>query len=197
MSLTLPNAPVEALSLVRLHAPLLLRAMGAEISPTHPLKIAQPYPLYTFPIEAVIDDQPLDSAWLAGWQYLVVDNDQTVGLAEVAATDAERNPALAFATIVPSQCAQPIVSRIIDAQQLPDVALRSYELRILRVPSLTALAVWLRGDNDDIVLPIENVPDGVPLEETTWNGVAVVTSQAQLARLLRPIAFYRLNSHDD
>jgi hypothetical protein len=198
MPLKLPDAPDAALTLVRANAPLLLRAMGFDIRPGHSFNVARPYPLYTFAIEAVLGDSPLQSAWLAAWEYLVVNGQSIAGLAEVAATDAERNPQLAFATLHPASYAENITARIVFAQQLPEVASpQSWELRILRVPSLTALAVWLRHDNGHIVLPIETIPEGVPVEETTWKGNNVITSEVQLASLLRPIAYYRLNSHDD
>ena len=198
MPLTLTDAPDAALTLVRASAPMLLRAMGFDISAGHPFKVARPYPVYTFAIEAVLGDSPLQSAWLAAWEYLVVDGQTIAGLAEVAATDAQGNPQLAFAALHPPSYAEAITARILSAQQLPPVTgPQQWELRILRVPSLTALAIWLRHDDDHILLPIETVPDGVPVEETTWKGNDVITSQVQMASLLRPIAYYRLNSHDD
>lgn len=198
MPLVLPDAPGEALVLVRANAPLLLRAMGYDISPGHPFKVARPYPLFTFDIEAVLGDSPLQSAWLAAWEYLIVDGETTAGLVEVAATDPERQPRLAFATLHPASYAQRITARIVFAEQLPEVeSPQQWELRILRVPSLTALAIWLHQDSRHIVLPIETIMDGVPLEETLWKGINIITSEANLASLLRPIAYYRLNSHDD
>jgi hypothetical protein len=198
MPLVLPEAPDEALALVRANAPLLLRAMGFDISATHPFAVARAYPLYTFAREAVVDDHPLQTAWFAAWEYLIVDGDSTIGLAEVAATDPDRNPSLRFATLHPASYAERITARIVDAQNLPEVATpEPFELRILRVPSLTALAIWLRHGNGNIVLPIETIRDGVPVDETTWKGNTIITSEANLASLLRPIAYYRLNSHDD
>lgn len=196
MSLILPDAPIEALSIVREHAPLLLRAMGYDIREGHPFAIARPYPLYTFAIEAVLQDHPLEMAWLAAWEYLVIDGETITGLAEVAATTPSREASLRFATLHPASYARRITDTIVAAEQLP-LGAAEYELRILRVPSLTALAIWLYRQNDDIILPIETVHEGVPVEGTTWKGIKMINSETTLAHLLRPIAYYRLNSNDD
>lgn len=197
MPLTLPNASPKAFKLVQRNAPLLLRAMGCDISETRPFKVARPYPLYTFAIEAVLGDNPLDKAWLAAWEYLVIDGKTIAGLAEVAATDPERKPELSFATLHPPSYARSITEKIVEAEQLPAVNSQDYELRILRVPNLTALAIWLWRTNDHIILPIETIPKGVPVEDTTWKGEEIITDEAKLASLLRPIAQYRLSTHDE
>lgn len=189
MPVALPDAPEAPLELVRRYAPMLLRAMGHALDELQRLTVARPYPLYTLPAAAVMGEHPLQIARQSAWEYLILDGDSVIGLAEVEMRDAHGNENIAFATLHPRGYADAIATRIAEAERLPETAGQKYELRILRAPSLTALAIWLSGEHDDLLLPIDG-------RDATWKDVERVASEADLVRTLRPIAQERETASD-
>lgn len=189
MSVALPDAPEAGLELVRTFGTMLLRAMGHALDELQRLEVARPYPLYTLSAAAIMDDRPLQFAQQSAWEYLIVDGDSVIGLAEVEMRDAQGNENLAFAALHPRGYADAIATRIAEAEKLPETAGREYKLRILRAPSLTALAIWLSGEHDDLLLPIDG-------HDATWKNVDSVASEADLVRTLRPIAQEREAASD-
>lgn len=192
MPLTLPDAPAEGLAIVGDYVPRILAAMGRTLD-SGELEVAPPYPLYTFAIHAVLGDAPLKAARQTAWEYLLVRGEEIFGLAEVAVARSKKKEKLGYATLHPRAFAAAIASRIADAEKLPQVKNDNYELRILRAPSLTLLAIWLQRDGADLLLPVRNWATQIAAHSLDGSDLS---DEQGLVGLLRPLAQQRLNAHD-
>jgi hypothetical protein len=47
------------------------------------------------------------------------------------------------------------------AEGLVEIRDGSYEMRLLHVPALYTMALWLHGDGNDVLVPLAPSPDGV------------------------------------
>lgn len=121
-----------------------------------PLTTAAPHAVYT------ADSQNLEagllaSARLTAWQYVVFQGDQVHGIAEIAIVGKSRK-GLSYATYYSAEYGQWMVDTVAAAERLASTG-PDYELRILRVPALSVLAVWLHDQEGqhDRVLPVVDV----------------------------------------
>jgi hypothetical protein len=177
-----PSAPLVALvEKVAPAADLLEKAPPARV-PT--LQIALPHPLYTAKI-GDLDGKFLASARRTAWQYVVVEGESPHSVAETrwrASTGS-----LVYAARYSRGYAEEMVRTIGTAEALPEVAAADYELRILRAPSLSLLAVWLHGPKD-LILLIRRAP--ATLKDN------VLITESELTAALRPLAEQRQNVSD-
>ncbi|HKS22753.1 MAG TPA: hypothetical protein VJZ76_08150 [Thermoanaerobaculia bacterium] len=186
------NAPPKALGFVNEFVPMFL---GEEWNDKH-LEIVKPYPLYTFALNDVIDGRPLAAALLSAWEFLIVDGESVVAMAEICARDADGKEDLSYATLHPRSYATAIAETIAAAEVLPEVADTPFELRLLRAPSLSLLAIWLHRADDDLLFPVRPLRDNVALMRTVWNDRDAINGEEALTQVLRPVAELRLNAQD-
>ncbi len=73
-----------------------------------------------------------------------------------------------------------------EAELLPQVKKHDYEPRLLDVPAILFVAVWLHGESDDIIIPL-------PLTFERWNAYHPY-SESQMIKLLKSEAKKRLKS---
>jgi hypothetical protein len=172
------------------------RLINAELGPIVPISAAlestEPYAVYTASRKN-LGNQFLRTARLTAWHYVLVEeNDNVHSLVEVA-TIGEHQEALSYAGLYPRPYAEMMVQAIDAADALPQTASQQYELRVLRAPDLSLLAIWLRpldvvaGAADewsnDLIIPIE---PGMPYFEA-----GTVMTPEQLIKVLQPIAALR------
>ncbi len=70
------------------------------------------------------------------------------------------------------------------AEQLPQVEKQDYEPRLLDIPSILFVAVWLHGKSDDIIIPL-------PPTFGRWNAYQPY-SESEIIKLLKPEAKKKL-----
>lgn len=117
------------------------------------LEILPPHAVYaaTFRRGA---DRLLDSPELIAWQYVIALHDVPKAVAEVRVSG-DGGKELVFASLYSRTYAEAIVRTIAFAQGVPEVQKDDYELRVLRDPSLSLLALWLyREGAADLLFPI-------------------------------------------
>jgi hypothetical protein len=112
----------------------------------------QPHPVYELGLNDLASGQGLETARLVAWRYLLVDNNQVRQAAEVIeAPGGSRFGMLTTGFVAGADAAFSV------AERLPEVQQRAYEIRALRVPALSVMALWLKdsqGQQDRfIVLP--------------------------------------------
>jgi hypothetical protein len=73
------------------------------------------------------------------------------------------------------------------AEKFPTVAKSDYELRLLKVPSVYLVALWLHGD-DDILVPMASPPGGLKKNRAY--------SEGQVIKALSEIAAKTKRFHD-
>jgi hypothetical protein len=148
------------------------------------LQIARPYPLYTTSLTH-LEHGFLDSARLTAWQYVIIDGGSPHAVAETRCK--ESTVSVCYAALYGISYAEEMVRTIGEAELVPQVATADYELRILRAPSLSLLAVWLHGPTD-LLLPINPTPAKLkPL---------VPITEVELIAALKPLAEIRKKISD-
>lgn len=148
-------------------------------------RIEKSYAVFSARLEDVLaeDRGLLDSARLLSWQYVVFEGNRVVALAEVAAGDP-----LQYASQQSPAVAEAVLKAIREAETLDDVKKSDYELRILRVPELYLLAVWLHAPGKDLLLPVR------PFTKLRGGGRSL--TEKQVVAALRPLAQVRAATAD-
>jgi hypothetical protein len=121
------------------------------------LELAVPHDVYSLGLDQLSAGATIQDAEPVGQRFLVVDGDTPVSSAEVTpeggAFQANEGPFVA-ATL----------AAIEQAEQDPELTDGRYELRLLRIPALYLMALWLKDDDGDgdLVIPLDPSPE--PLE---------------------------------
>ncbi|HEX6175385.1 MAG TPA: hypothetical protein VF089_15365 [Candidatus Binatia bacterium] len=122
--------------------------MLAETS-SEQLDLAAPHPVYFIKLTDVAEGRLLSAAILTGWRYLVLQGEEAVGAATVAVL--ENNESLRFSHMSQGPFVKNTIEGIRHAEELPEVLENDYELRMLDIPSLYVVALWLHGQEDRII----------------------------------------------
>ena len=85
--------------------------------------------------------------------YVVGSHHSPQALVEVSCADRNGPAPLDWATLHPGDLAENLLKVVAAAEALEEVDHERYELRLLRAPSLSLLAVWLHG-GEELLLPI-------------------------------------------
>ena len=122
------------------------------------VKVVLPHPVFDLGLDQVLGEKTLDDASRRGWRYLVMQGPTAIAAAEVApdasggeTVSAVNRGAFVAATLI----------ELRRAEQLQSVQHGSFELRLLRIPALYIVALWLKdtpGDGD-LLIPLEPVPN--------------------------------------
>jgi hypothetical protein len=146
---------VQGLGLEEVAAPIEPVALG--VAPPPPVRAsryraARPHPIFTASIDDLLDRRLLANAKLTAWQYVVLQGSSPYGVSEIV-----RNPqgGFSYAASYPPECAKSFIRTISRAESSPQVAKYHYELRILRIPTLLTVAVWLHDPRHDLLLPVQ------------------------------------------
>lgn len=128
------------------------------------LDLATPHPVYNLGLDDLAQRRGLGAAQQTGWRFLVTADTAIVATAEVAAGTASH--AGQFSHFNSGPFVPATTETQARAEQLPEVKAGTYELRLLRVPALYVMALWLKDlrGHDDLLLPMAPAP--APLEAT-------------------------------
>jgi hypothetical protein len=129
----------------------------ARANPTA-IGLAAPHDVYTLGLDEIAAGAPLDAARVVGRRFLVMDGDDAVASAEVAEVDGSGFQSNEGPFVAATAAA------IAHAESDRELADGSFELRVLRIPALYLMALWLKDDDggSDVVIPIAPAP--APLE---------------------------------
>jgi hypothetical protein len=122
--------------------------MLAESAPGQ-LSIAAPHAVYFVGLTDVAEGNLLSAATLTGWRYIVLAGEEAIGAANLRIR--EDDPTLQFSHISHGPFVQNTVEGIRLAESLPAVAINDYELRLLDIPSLYVVCLWLHGNEDQLI----------------------------------------------
>ncbi|HEY4239330.1 MAG TPA: hypothetical protein VGM88_05915 [Kofleriaceae bacterium] len=180
MALTILTPPAESLAALQPHLAQRKTRLHAAVANGTP---SLPMPVYTLGLDAIVAGKGLAGAQHVGWRY-IVDQNGTVTAAETR-TDGTKH---AFASLNQGSFAAETPARVAAAQLLPEVVAGTFELRLLRIPGLNIVALWLASPGADKLVPLAPAP--APLVA----GTPIAATDA-LAQLL-PIATKRLAADD-
>lgn len=126
------------------------------------LFLAVPHPVYTLGLRALVKGEGVDAAELTGWRYLVQRGEKTVASAELHGTGAGADPR--GLEVNEGPFVRATETAIEEVTQLPHLADATYELRLLRIPAVYVVAIWLKADDGgggDLLVPIGATPPEV------------------------------------
>jgi hypothetical protein len=160
------------------------RALGGA-SPES-LDVSAPHDVYTLGFDALVAGKGLEAAEPVGRRVLIMRADEPVATAELA--DPEGAGSLS-ATEGPYT--ESTASTIAEVETWSVVADGDYELRLLRLPAVYLMALWLkdRSGDDDLLVPLDPAPPGVE----PGRGY----DESELFRTLREQARSRADEPDD
>jgi hypothetical protein len=144
----LSGAPAEDLNALAGSAP-------AELSMT------APHEVYTLGLDQLASDSGLASVRAGGWRYLLQRDNLTVATAQ---TTVDATGAPVFALFNSGPFVQSTADALGRAEKIPVPARgESLEPRLLHVPALHAMALWLHGGKNtaDVVIPLKPAPPPV------------------------------------
>lgn len=104
-------------------------------------------------------DTALESARPTGWRYFIEDGGRAIAVAEVAI----RGRRHSFSHFNEGPFVAGTVSAIAAAEKLRAVRSKPHELRLLSVPALHLMALWLRSASGDadLLVPAAPAPEGI------------------------------------
>ena len=122
------------------------------------INLAAPHPVFDLQLDQLAAGAGLGAAKPAGWRFLIMRGQAAIGSAEVVVDvggAASQVSALNTGPFVAST-----ERGIRSAERLPQVEHGSFELRLLRIPALYILALWLKNTSDasDIIIPLPPAP---------------------------------------
>jgi hypothetical protein len=132
------------------------RALGG--ARTEALDVAAPHDVYTLGLDALAEGKGLEAAEPVGRRVLIMRADEPVATAELE--DPEGGGSLT-ATEGPFTAAT--AGAIARVESWPAVVDGDYELRVLRLPALYLMALWLKDEagDDDLIVPLDPAPAGI------------------------------------
>ena len=170
MPITLRNAPRQGAARLAAH---LTELLGEKRAPAQMrvgmrlegLSHSEPHPVFYVPLDALAGGKLLDAATQASWRYLLVQDDAAIAEAELSAgrrgAKGAGAKALEFLGLTQGPFTAATIEALAAAEQLPQVAAADYELRLLKVPAVYLIALWLHGAKDDILVPMGDPPGGL------------------------------------
>ncbi|QFZ19876.1 hypothetical protein [Saccharothrix syringae] len=162
MPLHLPDPPAGVPDRVR--AKLQAFADGAKFSTKalrgarkDRLDVSTPHQVFTMGIDDITSGAGLDGARPAGWRYLVEEGGQLIASAETTQAPDGTHEVSRFTE-------GPFVAetdRAVKAvRRLPQLEAAGFELRLLRIPALYVMALWLHAPTTDLLVPLAPSPIG-------------------------------------
>jgi hypothetical protein len=150
------------------------------------LDITAPHDVYTLGLDALADGKGLDTAEPVARRVLIMRSDEPVATAEL--DDPEGSTGMS-ATEGPFT--EATATTISEVESWPAVAEGDYELRVLRLPALYFMALWLKDEsgNEDLIVPLAPAPAGIEPGRSYDEG--------ELLGELRERARSRLDESDD
>lgn len=141
------------------------------------LDLSTPHQVFTLGLDVIGSGGGLDQAQPVGWRYLVESDGQLIA-------SAETTPSADGIQEVSQFTEGPYVAETDKAlkavRKLPQLAAAGFELRLLRIPALYVMALWLHGPLTDLLVPLAPSPfrkEGKPMPPAEF-----LADLAQLSR---------------
>ena len=191
MTLHTPDLPEPALRAIQAGVERLAgrpeygdRALGGADPAT--LEAAVPHDVYTLGLDAIAEGKGLASAEPVGRRVLVMEGDRAVAAAELADPDGGEG-----FSATEGPYTETTARAVQEVERWPVIADGEYDLRVLRLPALYLMALWLKDrDGDaDLLVPLDPAPTGIDAGHGYPAG--------ELLDALRPRARELLDSEDD
>lgn len=172
MPLRLPPPPPDGLEIIRAALEGLLStpsptaralSVGTEEDAGSGLATAAPHLVYFVGLDDMAQGRILSAARPTSWRYILLDGDRAHAAAELAIND--DGEVEGFSHVDGGTFVESTVVGVAFAERLEASRGGDYELRLLSVPSLYLVALWLHG-TDDLLVPLAPAPGGLESERS-------------------------------
>jgi hypothetical protein len=166
MPLLAPNPPDQAARSVqskiaelaanpRLGIPALRNVTGQ-------LQLTEPHQVFILGLDDLVAGRGLDAAKPTGWRYLIQQGDNVLASAETVRGGGVDTHV--FAAFNEGRFVGSTAEAIRTARRLPELQTAKFELRLLQVPALHVMAVWLHSGTGtgDLLVPLAPSPLDTP-----------------------------------
>lgn len=128
---------------------------------TGTLQLAEPQQVFTLDLTGLVAGKGLDAARPTGWRYLVQEGDKVLASAETVAGPRGEQ---VFSAFNESRFVDSSAKAIRAVREIPEVEQGGFELRLLNVPGLYVLALWLHDaqGKGDLLVPLAPSPVETP-----------------------------------
>jgi hypothetical protein len=161
MTLEVHEPPAAALEQIASNIQNLSRqhsitVFGDEPVPLNRLAATVPHQVFTLGLEDLISDPSLDLARESGWRYLLQRDDRVIASAETTADGV-------FSHFNEGPFVLATVRAIEAAEQLEEVQKGRFELRLLSIPGVYLMALWLHNldAGTDLLMPLAPSPENL------------------------------------
>jgi hypothetical protein len=193
MSITIATPPPQGEDAVRAGLDKLLttgedtrRALVPPAAGYGVVSVAAPHPVYVAGPADVLEGTLPASAELSGWRYILLDEERALAAAEVRPRRGKKG--VRFTGLNTGAFVESTVRGVAAAEELEEVRESDYEFRLLNIPSLYVVALWLHG-RSDIFIPLPPTP--------RWLAPYSVYSAEELVEVLREPAAERQDSAEE
>lgn len=159
MPLRIPDPPAEGIGIVRsalgsaMNQPASTMASVINEAGPENLTTAAPHQIYFVGLRDIAEGRLLEAAQVVGWRYIIFNGEQPLAAAELK-VGAEQG-SLEFSNINRGLFVASTVEGVARAEDMTIVRDNDFELRLLDIPSLYVVALWLHGDSDnDLIIPL-------------------------------------------
>jgi hypothetical protein len=135
------------------------RALSVEAGPR--LEAAAPHLVYFVGLDEVAQGRILSAARPTSWRYILLEGDMAHAAAELAVD--ESGKVEGFSHFDEGPFVESTIAGVAFAEQEETNRGGAYELRLLSVPSLYLVALWLHGAHD-LLVPLAPAPGGLEPE---------------------------------
>jgi hypothetical protein len=158
--------------------PLRGRAVRAAAAPAAP-QTSEPMPVYVVALDDITEPTFFNAAQRVGWRYVVYDGNAASGVADIHG----EGGTFAFGGLTQGPASDRMVEAATVAHQTFSTPNEGYELRILEIPELREMSLWLHGETADHFIPyVEGTPNA-PQHIKVDSGFATrMVEQATLTR---------------
>lgn len=124
---------------------------GGATRKTKPHDLAVPHDVYTLALNDF--DKGLSGARRTALRYLVMSGSRAVAAAELESSTKATAPKLSH--INQGSLVSASLAALESAEQLPATQKDDFDLRLLQIPAIHAIALWLHGRNSDLLIPLD------------------------------------------
>jgi len=158
MGLNLPPPPKKGLDIIRDALGSLVTqpesaayAMAAE--GTENIVTAAPHKIYFVGLEDIAAGRVLSAARFVGWRYIILSRDDPRAAAELSVDDSGGN--LEFSQVNQGPYVGSTIEGFSFAEGLDEVQTNDYEVRLIKIPALYIIGLWLHGQaGEDLIIPL-------------------------------------------
>ena len=162
-------------------APLAATAGGA---PGQPLDFSGEHRVYAATLPDVIERRTLQNAKPVGWRYVVLSGNTAVATAQVSGKNTAN---VAFSNVNYSNASSTV--RAIATAEEGGYLTEKTEMRVLEIPGIYLVALWLHTNARDVLIPVDPAPDPLRANQSYPAG--------EFVRIVRGIAMDRVKRSPD